>query len=212
MPMAVSSRPRAGRCRCSMSRRSRGCGAPIPVPRRPRRSTGRSAISSNCSVPTAASGCGAIPATPCRGSTPMPPTFCCAPRSTARTSLISRSNRPSAGCTITSARSTPKSATCRRWPMPTTCWPGPNQTISVSCVISTIRKWRGSQHSSPRRRSPPHWRNMAMRRAPLPPMTRRSSPGRRALPRSATSITAANCATAPPCSPLRPPIRAIRPA
>jgi hypothetical protein len=58
------------------SGRSDGGNAPIA----------RSARSSNCSVPTAASGCGATPATPCRGLTPMPPIFCCAPRSTAKTS------------------------------------------------------------------------------------------------------------------------------
>ena len=46
-----------------------------PVRRPPRRSTARSAISSSCSAPTAASACGAIPATRCRGSTPMPPIF-----------------------------------------------------------------------------------------------------------------------------------------
>ena len=74
-PMAVSSRRRAGPCRCSMSRRSRGCGAPIRVRRRRRRSTARSAMSSSCSARTAASACGATPATRCRGSTPMPPIF-----------------------------------------------------------------------------------------------------------------------------------------
>ena len=30
----------------------------------------------------------------------------------------------SAGCTIMSARSTPRSGTCRRWPMRITCWRG----------------------------------------------------------------------------------------
>ena len=89
-PMAASSRRRAAPCRCSMSMRCRSCGAPIPASRRRRRSTARSATSSNCSARTAASGCGATATTRCRGSTPTPPISCCAPRSTARRCRITR--------------------------------------------------------------------------------------------------------------------------
>jgi alpha-2-macroglobulin len=77
-------------------------------------------------------------------------------------------------CTIMSARTTRKSPSCLRWPMPITYWRAPNRTTSMGCAISATLNWRGCRRSSPKLRSLQHWRNMATPRAP-PRLTMRLS-------------------------------------